>query len=189
MGWQLSTPGIAQSDSFLWPGSYQRVACAGRGATSIPQTDEPTAAEVKSLDPHTIMGDESLHKKVTSSRLPWWPMSLLLGRFGCPSPRFHAHSPWAPVRIHRVDSTRIAEAGTLPGRQTLRALTGTAQWTPLGPARALPDRQEDRLAPHEDNERRGFSMGFMSRAKLLCLTRKLRASANKKLAYVSRNAG
>jgi hypothetical protein len=67
-----------------------------------------------------------------------------------------AHSPWAPVRIHRVDSTRIAEAGTLPGRQTLRALTGTAQWTPLGPARALPDRQEDRLAPHEDNERGGF---------------------------------
>ena len=59
-------------------------------------------------------------------------------------------------RIHRVDSTRIAEAGTLPGRQTLRALTGTAQWTPLGPARALPDRQEDRLAPHEDNERGGF---------------------------------
>jgi hypothetical protein len=81
-------------------------------------------------------------------------------------------------------------SGTRHTRQVAKPC-GRSPARPSGrlPGRALPDRQEDRLAPHADNERGSFAMGFVSVQKLLCLTRKLRASANRQVAYVSRNAG
>jgi hypothetical protein len=88
-------------------------------------------------------GDESPHKKVTSSKPPWWPLSPLLGRFGCPSPTLpcalpvgpgpdsprgfdafsgsrHTPRPPNPAGAHRhgpVDASRAGPSATRPSRR------------------------------------------------------------------------
>ena len=49
------------------------------------------------LDHDPMRGHERFHEKATLSRPPWWPLSLLLDRFGCPSLCFHSHSPRALI--------------------------------------------------------------------------------------------
>jgi hypothetical protein len=68
---------------------------------------------------------------------------------------------------------------TRQAAETLRALTGTAQRSALGPGQALPGPQEERLTPHEDSERGSFAMEIKPIAKLSCLKRKLSTWVNK----------
>src|SRR5215208_6307130 len=72
--------------------------------------------------------------------------------------------------------------------ETLWALSGAAQRAPLGRGQALPGRQEGRLNPHEDSRRGSFARRFISSPKLSCLKRKLRACANRWVAYVARSS-
>jgi hypothetical protein len=72
---------------------------------------------------------------------------------------------------------------TRQATKTLRTLTGTAQRAPLWPSQALPGRQEGCLNTHEDSERGSFARDTKPIAKLSCLKRKLRASANRRATF------
>ena len=78
--------------------------CECRTARSVtayhPCVEEPARSarpRGSSRTKRSCSSHKRFHEKATLSRPPWWPLSLLLDRFGCPSLRFHSHSPRALI--------------------------------------------------------------------------------------------